>query len=399
MHALKRLIRLGIDTGIPETEARYYQVGTAGVLIAYLGLVPFLITAVAHSVWPWAVACVVYALVLTGSLVARWRGAHRLATDWAFAAWIVWFVVATLMLSAGNHDWLLLIPVAAPLLFGAGRGRAMFLALGVSLVAFAVLEVGAFEPAVELDPDLLLEQRRANPIILFVVLAIGGVYSRRVVLDTEAALNVERQRSESLLLNVLPETIAARLKDGPGVIADSHDEVTVLFADIVGFTPLSERVSAEETVEILNEIFSAFDQICDEHGVEKLRTIGDGYMVAAGIPIERPDHAEVMTEVALAIRAYIASRSDGLQVRIGLNTGPAVAGIVGRTRFHYDVWGDAVNVAARMESTGEPGRIQIAEGTFERIRDAYACEPRGNIDVKGKGTLRTWFVEGRRTAA
>ncbi len=214
--------------------------------------------------------------------------------------------------------------------------------------------------------------------------------------EAERELAREKEKSEKLLLNVLPEPIARRLRDGEeGPIADGFEEVSVLFADVVGFTPLSARLDARTTVVMLNEIFTAFDEICQRHGVEKVRTIGDGYMVIAGAPEPRVDHAEVLGRVALEIAELMTDRDDELRIRIGLNSGPAVAGVVGTTKFHYDVWGDAVNVAARMESTGEPSRIQIAEGTHRHLQACFTCEARGEIEIKGKGKMPTWWLVGR----
>jgi class 3 adenylate cyclase len=194
---------------------------------------------------------------------------------------------------------------------------------------------------------------------------------------------------------LLDASIAERLKADPdSVIADRYEEVTILFADLVGFTPLSARMNAVDTVALLNEVFTAFDQMCEAAGVEKIRTIGDGYMAVCGAPVLREDHALVLGRVAIQMRDYMSAlqTEESLQVRIGLNSGEAVAAIVGTSRFHFDLWGDAVNVAARMESLGEPGRIHIARPTFERIKDQIPCEPRGEIQVKGKGAMETWFV-------
>ncbi len=226
------------------------------------------------------------------------------------------------------------------------------------------------------------------------LVVIGG--GAETVLDNMAdALQSERDRADRLLLNVLPPSIAERLKADPdSVIADRYEEVTILFADLVGFTPLSARMNAVDTVALLNEVFTAFDQMCEAAGVEKIRTIGDGYMAVCGAPVLREDHALVLGRVAIQMRDYMSAlqTEESLQVRIGLNSGEAVAAIVGTSRFHFDLWGDAVNVAARMESLGEPGRIHIARPTFERIKDQIPCEPRGEIQVKGKGAMETWFV-------
>jgi len=228
------------------------------------------------------------------------------------------------------------------------------------------------------------------------VLTFVDITERRQI---ETKLRQEHARAERLLLNVLPPTIAERLKAHPGkTIAEHFDEVTALFADVVGFTGLSERLSPHEAVELLNEVFTAFDRFADRYGVEKIRTIGDGYMVAAGAPVQRDDHCEAIARMALDMRDWMTDRrrSDTLpiQVRIGLNSGSAVGAIVGTSKFHYDLWGDAINVAARMESLGEPGRIHVAEGAWERLRSGYRLESRGEVDVKGKGTMPTWYLEG-----
>jgi class 3 adenylate cyclase len=214
------------------------------------------------------------------------------------------------------------------------------------------------------------------------------------------ALALEREKSERLLLNVLPAPIAARLKQSDEVIADGFPEVTVLFADIVDFTRRSERIAPEQVVQVLNELFSVFDQLAERQGLEKIKTIGDAYMVAGGLPAPRPDHAEAVAEMALAMREEVARRSDPsgepLAVRVGVDTGPVVAGVIGRSKFIYDLWGDTVNTASRMESQGVAGCIQVTARTYQRLKDGYRFERRGPIPVKGKGELVTYFLLGRR---
>ncbi len=209
------------------------------------------------------------------------------------------------------------------------------------------------------------------------------------------AVERERERADSVLLNVLPPVISERLKRTPqATLAERHDAVSVLFADLVGFTPLSTRMSPAETVALLNEIFSAFDAICQRHGVEKIKTIGDGYMVIAGAPDPMPDHALVMSRVAQEMMDFMATcpATAELELRIGLNAGEAVSAIVGTTRFHWDLWGDAINTAARMESHGVPGRIHLTDSFHTLIADQVPCEARGSIEVKGKGAMDTWFI-------
>jgi class 3 adenylate cyclase len=213
----------------------------------------------------------------------------------------------------------------------------------------------------------------------------------------------ERARSEDLLRNVLPSEIADRLKDGAQVIADAHPAVTVLFADIVGFTKLSSELSPAAIVERLNEIFTAFDAHCESLGLEKIKTIGDSYMVVGGAPTARADHAVAVVRMGIAMRETLAAMrgrgGDDLEVRIGAHSGPLVAGVIGKRKFAYDVWGDTVNVASRMESHSIPGELQITEATAKLVEDHFALEARGTIEVKGKGPMRTWLVRGPRTRA
>jgi adenylate cyclase len=194
--------------------------------------------------------------------------------------------------------------------------------------------------------------------------------------------------------------VAARLKEQEGVIADACPDVTVLFADIVGFTPLCQQLSASDVVALLDRVFARWDKLAADHGVEKIKTIGDAYMVVGGVPLPREDHAEAIAEMALAMGPELARLGDetghALQVRIGIDTGPVVAGVIGRAKFIYDLWGDTVNTASRMESYAPPGTIQVTEQTFERLQGLYEFRPRGTIDMKGKGPMQPYLLVGRR---
>ena len=218
-----------------------------------------------------------------------------------------------------------------------------------------------------------------------------------------AALQVEQDRAETLLLNILPRSIAERLKADSATIADQFAAASILFADVVDFTPLSDSLQPAEVVGLLDHLFTHFDLLAERYGVEKIKTIGDAYMVAAGVPTPRADHARVMALMALDMRD--AMRSDdavghlGLELRIGINSGPVVAGVIGRKRFLYDLWGDAVNMASRMESQGTPGEIQVTQATYELLRDEFELEPRGTVSIKGKGDVETWYLVGRPRAS
>lgn len=216
----------------------------------------------------------------------------------------------------------------------------------------------------------------------------------------EKILRAEQDKSERLLLNILPEMIADRLKQGDSNIADGFAEVTILFADIVGFTEISARTSPQELVELLNKIFSAFDRLSEQYGLEKIKTIGDNYMVAGGLPLPCTNHAESIAEMALEMQQEIMKLSGEcdkpLNIRIGINTGPVVAGVIGTKKFIYDLWGDAVNTASRMESQGISGKIQVSDSTYQLLCDRYLLEKRGTINVKGKGDMTTYLLIGRK---
>jgi guanylate cyclase len=212
-------------------------------------------------------------------------------------------------------------------------------------------------------------------------------------------LRIEQDKSERLLLNVLPREVAARLKNEGRTIAEQFDAVSILFADMVGFTSLSARMAPQDMVDLLNEVFSSFDVLVRRYDLEKIRTIGDNYMVASGVPRPRPDHAQALAWLALEMRSYIEQAQAAgkpLQFRIGINSGPVIGGVIGQEKFHYDIWGDAVNVASRMESQGVAGKIQITQPTYDLLQRDFICESHGAIAVKGKGEMDTWFLVGKR---
>ena len=289
--------------------------------------------------------------------------------------------------------WAFASPIGALLFVGARQAVPWFAAFA-GLVAVSVALDPALAAAGPEIPD--------GVVLAFFGLNVLGVTATAYLLLQYFVRAREREqaRSEALLLNVLPATVAARLKHEEGVIADAHDEVTVLFADIVGFTQLAERLSPRDVVALLDRVFACWDALALRHGVEKIKTIGDAYMAAAGIPLPRGDHAEAIAEVALAMRPEAqrcaAQAGVTLEVRIGIDSGPVVAGVIGRAKFIYDLWGDTVNTASRMESHAPPGAIQVTERAYERLRHAYELRPRGVVDVKGKGPMEAFLLVGRR---
>ncbi|BBY08569.1 adenylate cyclase [Mycobacterium noviomagense] len=229
-------------------------------------------------------------------------------------------------------------------------------------------------------------------------------YALREIARAEAVMEVEYDRSEALLANIMPASVAARLKDPErNVIADKYDEASVLFADIAGFTERASATAPTELIEFLDRLYTEFDALVDKHGLEKIKVSGDSYMVVSGVPWPRHDHVHALADLALGMADAAADLKDphgrALPLRIGLATGPVVAGVVGSRRFFYDVWGDAVNVASRMESTDPEGRIQVPQDVYERLKDDFVLEERGDIEVKGKGVMHTWYLVGRKPGA
>lgn len=222
-----------------------------------------------------------------------------------------------------------------------------------------------------------------------------------VIAEQSAELAAEKEQAERLLLNILPERISTRLRDGEHTIADKYPAVSVLFADIVGFTPLVARLSPAEMIELLGGLFASFDELTGERGLEKIKTIGDAYMVAAGLPESMEDHAERAVDLGLAMidaatRVGPLVRGSGCVLRVGVHSGPVVAGVIGRRKFAFDVWGDTVNVASRLESQGMPNRVHISRATWLMVRDRFEAEPQGSLRLRGLGSVQTYAVSGRR---
>ena len=287
---------------------------------------------------------------------------------------------------------------------------------GLALIFFVgprwrVIIAALFTGSTCLGYFLLFPQHAESPYFLLVLVVLVTTNLAYVVIGhalyrfartnhlQAAALEIANEKSEGLLLNILPAAIAVRLKEQQQPIAEGFSEVSVLFADIAGFTPLSARLQPEDLVRMLNRVFSEFDRLADLHGLEKIKTIGDAYMVAGGIPSARPDHAEAVADMALDMLSAVERLGKELEVplrlRVGINSGPVVAGVIGTRKFIYDLWGDTVNTASRMESHGIPGEIHLTEETARRLEGRFQVERRGTIEVKGKGQMTTFFLKER----
>jgi guanylate cyclase len=294
--------------------------------------------------------------------------------------------------------WAFVAPLGALVFYGPRQAIGWFAAF-LALVALSAAIDGVLpEPSGGVPSWLVVAFFALNifgPSVTTFVLLEHFVRSRD---RAHRFLAAEQERSDTLLLSIFPRPIAERLKVSQEVIAERCEEVSVLFADITGFTPVAERLPAEEVVVLLDEIFSAFDGLVTRHGLEKIKTIGDGYMVAAGIPTPRADHAEAVARLALAMRQALADLpvASGLSLRVGIDSGPVVAGVIGRTKFGYDLWGDTVNTASRMESHAPTGTIQVTERTYRRLEDGFVLEQRTGVVVKGKGEMTTYILLAER---
>jgi adenylate cyclase len=402
--ALARLAEIGAEPG-DDDETRLQK--ALLVLIAILILPISGIWAVlylAFGAWTGWVA-VLYAVISMASIAvfARTRDFDQLLNiqllDIAAAPTLSMTFIGGWLPTGGVGLWGILAPLGALVFRGAASGVRWFvvwlvLFLGSGIAAFLL---GGQSPLPEWFSSLMLALNVAvSGVIVFTLLALFAKQRR----DALVGLRSAQERAENLLLNILPGSIADRLKASPQTIADQFPAASVLFADVVDFTPRSNDLTAAEVVGLLDRLFGEFDTLADRYGLEKIKTIGDAYMVASGVPDPRPDHARVLALLALDMVA--ATRSDGavgdldLVLRIGINSGPVVAGVIGRKRFLYDLWGDAVNTASRMESQGVPDRIQITRSTYELIKDEFDCEYRGTVPVKGKGDMETWYLIARR---
>ncbi len=389
--------RMGIDPGKAKVETVRAIMPVIGAVVHAAQGVVYAVTGLTDFVWSAVIACAIF----TVSLVLLRSGRPRAAMLLAYAEVAIHVIVIQVLLgSAAGYTFYYFALVAVPFLVFKPQDRLIrAICVVYPCVATPVLEAWGrtHPPLVQVEPGLLNMFFSMN--VVGTLLAVGAViwYYEIASSRAEQEIEAERARSETLLLNVLPAVIAARLKAGEATIADHFPEVTVLFADIAGFTPLSARISTAELIALLNEVFSAFDHLAEKHGLEKIKTIGDAYLVVGGLPEPRADSAQVMAAMALDMRTVLAQSKagqEGLQVRIGMHTGPVVAGVIGVKKFAYDLWGDTVNTASRLESHGEPGRIHISEATRALLGPRFVVVERGLIHLKGKGEMRTWFLEG-----
>lgn len=387
-----------------DSAARRARILTIAAWLAVMVSVSFVVVQIVSGTWLWQVSTI----NVVGAMV------------FAMVPWLQRFgeLVAPLTFLGTAY-----VSVFASCLdVGTGAGAQFFFLVGACIVVLllgiehiilaSVLAAGAAGLIVAVE-FLVPRSTGLQPAWVqstgFVVTAISSVvmvvvtlwFALRDTARAEAVMESEYQRSEALLANMLPSSIAERLKSAErSVIADKYDEASVLFADIVGFTERASSTAPADLVEFLDRLYGSFDELVDKHGLEKIKVSGDSYMVVSGVPRARPDHAFALADFALDMANVAAAHNDphgqAVPLRIGMASGPVVAGVVGSRRFFYDVWGDAVNVASRMESTDSVGRIQVPEAMYERLKHDFVLQERGRIEIKGKGVMRTWYLIGRK---
>lgn len=390
---LNRLAQAGTAGYDPDTKRRLMILN----MIAYLIVVTTLIYAVQQSFLDfaqyWPIIYINFAIVV---IVAAVPFVHRFGPVAAALLILVTECVALFALTSymgresGLHLQYIAFSAAAFVVFGLGRTWLILPSILVALVLHILCWFWFPAPALSPGREVLDSLYMQAAITTFGLIAAAVFYAFRLAENAKA-------ETDALLRNILPDSIVERLKEKPAEhVADTFSDTSILFADISGFVALARRLGASETVALLNTLVTMFDELAEHHGVEKIKTIGDAYMVASGVPVPQPDYAARLARMALDMQTVVdqvrAEKGYQITMRMGLATGPVMAGVIGRQKFSYDIWGDAVNLAARLENTSVPGRIHVCPVTYEVLRSEFTFEPRGAIDIKGVGKQETWFL-------
>lgn len=402
----KRLIYTGIPANAPAREARCVALMNAICIIGLLNSVA-LFFLVPSSGLTSSVVLAASFVALAILLALSYTGHGLLAAiglSLSTTGLTVWQALSS-GLASGVYYYLLPVILIPYLILPPQRDRTAALLALVPAVSYLALIVGyRFVSGLQYNQHLHPYDFAVTALGAAVALLFIGAYSRQVALNAEARLAMERQQSEALLQSLFPSSVVARLKAGEASLADQYQDVSVLIADIVGFTPLSETMSPESLVKLLDSIFSSFDELCDRHGVEKIKTMGDAYVAAAGLPVPCEDHAARLANLALAMLEAVRSLpartkpAQPLQIRVGIASGSAIAGVIGKRAYAYEVWGEAASLAAVMEAEGVPGEVQLAEVTRNQLGIDYEVEPCKPVAFAG-GSVATYRLKGRRADA
>lgn len=410
-----KLLALGVITTLEEIDIKHIKLLNALTTLSGLfSLAYFAIEVPYYPVTRWLIVCLI--IITSSFFTVLWLNsksyflAARLLFNLAAIAHISIHILA-LGTGVNAQFFLLLVIMTAFFIYPKSEQHYQYSVIGLASSIFIFFEFyfhfstqplqHANQPLLAAPDNLLmLFELSFNTGILAFLIGFS-YYIASHYEQAEQLLALEKKYSDQLLHNILPKSIVKRLKKDPVIIADRFDATTILFADIVGFTKLSAKTSPDHLVNLLNQIFSIFDELSDLYGLEKIKTIGDAYMVAGGLPIANNNHAQAIADLALDMRIRLADfnqrEKQEFAIRIGIHTGTVIAGVIGIKKFVYDIWGDAVNTASRMESHGIPGEIQVSEATYTILKNQYLFEERGLIEVKGKGEMRAYLLKGKKS--
>ncbi len=393
------ILKFGIRDNTPEIEIRFIKILNVSIFFFILYSLGCIVLGIQQGDYFLAWFQFPCLLALSVAILLAYFQFHATSITLVLTILILAFSVQQYYYGgdAKLHMWLFLPIMGTCLAYPPRCSKLAFIMGSIALLTITGVEYLDI-PQKVVSPMLDNSQGKANNIFALGLALFGVAFvSRSLLLSAEEALREQREISERLLNNILPVSIAQRLKNEEGTIADNFESCSVLFCDIVGFTELSEKLSATELVQMLNYLFTHFDDLCKKYKVEKIKTIGDAYMVVAGIPEPMDNHALVLCNFAQDMIQEVENikkeKNYPIDIRVGIHSGPVVAGVIGKSKFSYDLWGDTVNTAARMESHGLAGRIQISDATRKIVEDQISCEARGNINVKGKGVMETYLIE------
>lgn len=393
-----KITHIGITPDLHESDAKYIRLTNAIAVIVGIwlfSLIPAMVPTYPSSRFV-ILNSLIFPVIWLFVLYLNHKRKYILAK--LFFSYTTMICITMNSLQAGresdNHLFLLLVSLFAFYSYPPHQIKYIIRVSISSLVLFIGVEIYLTDrgPILEASPEFFQMARLLTLVALCVLVYILTLYNYTVLHQAQDLLEIEHKKSESLLLSILPPSIASRLKASRSVIADKTNEATILFADIVGFTVLSQTMEPEKLVELLNQIFTEFDHIVEKYKLEKIKTIGDAYMIAGGIPELRADHCEAVALCALEMQSIIQTVHPDFKIRIGVHTGPVVAGVIGKSKFIYDLWGDSVNTASRMESHGVENKIHVTEDVFNKLKDKFEFEGKREIVVKGKGLMTTYFL-------
>lgn len=406
---IDKIKHIGIDETVAESDVKYIVLVNALSLMCFCLTLGFIVVTILYLPKSTERLIMIYSFVFAicltfpALLINHYRY-HLTAKIYFISIGLLINITFTLLngIDINQHLYLILIIIVSFFLFSENEKKIMYFFIFFAFASIIGLEVwfSNHNPILNINKEVLKKTAVIINVGLVAMISGFSFYIYTIYQEAEYNLKEERKKSESLLHNILPIKIADRLKTNPNTIADKFETTSILFADLVDFTTFSEKISPENVVQILNEIFSKFDDLAEKYNLEKIKTVGDAYMVVAGLPSYRDDHAKAIAEFAIDMleifKEYKTEHGKTLKIRIGINSGPVVAGVIGKKKFIYDLWGDTVNTAARMESQGIAGEIQVTEMSYELLKDKYDFLERGYIDVKGKGQMKTYLLKGRK---